>query len=147
LKTWWFTLLGQTHGDEEAFLLSWIISIKDGFEIRFWEDKWLGDATLGNVTLREQYPALYAIVCHKGDTIIHVLESNPPNMMFRRNLFGPRIFFGRPCFHAWLMYNWQMGKINSGGTFMGMKNSHLLLFTMFRSYQTYQSMIIRKSGR
>jgi hypothetical protein len=39
-------------------------SIKDGSEIRFWEDKWLG-----NVTLREQYPTLYSIVRHKGDTI------------------------------------------------------------------------------
>jgi hypothetical protein len=39
-------------------------SIKYGSKIRFWEDKWLG-----NVTLREQYPALYSIVRHKGDTI------------------------------------------------------------------------------
>ena len=32
-------------------------SIRDGSEIRFWEDKWLGQSTL-----REQYPALYTIV-------------------------------------------------------------------------------------
>ena len=38
-------------------------SIKDGLEIRFWEDKWLG-----NATLLEQYPALYNIVRHKSDT-------------------------------------------------------------------------------
>jgi hypothetical protein len=38
--------------------------IRDGSEIRFWEDKWLG-----NTSLREQYPALYAIVCNKGDTL------------------------------------------------------------------------------
>jgi hypothetical protein len=37
-------------------------SIKDGSEIRFWEDKWLG-----NTTLREQYAALYNIVHRKGD--------------------------------------------------------------------------------
>jgi hypothetical protein len=61
-------------------------SIKDGSEIRFWEDKWLG-----NTSLRGQHPALYAIVRHKGDTLAQVLESNPPNMMFRRNLFGPRL--------------------------------------------------------
>jgi hypothetical protein len=60
--------------------------IKDGSEIRFWEDKWLG-----NTSLREQYLALYAIVCHKGDNLAHVLGSNPPNMTFRRNLFGPRL--------------------------------------------------------
>ena len=61
-------------------------SIKDGSEIRFWEDKWLGSATL-----REQYPALYNIVRHKGDTIAKVLESFPPNVTFRRDLIGPRL--------------------------------------------------------
>jgi hypothetical protein len=30
-------------------------------------------------------------VRHKGDTIAHVLESNPPNVTFRRNLYGPRL--------------------------------------------------------
>ena len=58
----------------------------DGSEIRFWEDKWLGDATL-----REQYPALYNILRHKSDTIATVLESFPPNMMFRRDLIGPTL--------------------------------------------------------
>jgi hypothetical protein len=62
------------------------ISIKDGSEVRFWEDKWLG-----TTTLREQYPILYAIVRHKGDTVAHVLESNPPNVTFRRNLYGSRL--------------------------------------------------------
>lgn len=31
-------------------------AIKDGSEIRLWQDKWLG-----NATLREQYPTLYCI--------------------------------------------------------------------------------------
>jgi hypothetical protein len=44
-------------------------SIKDGSEVRFWGDKWLG-----NATLHEQYPALYSIVRHKGDTIAKVME-------------------------------------------------------------------------
>jgi hypothetical protein len=35
--------------------------------------------------------ALYALVRHKGDTLAHVLGSNPPNVMFRRTLFGPRL--------------------------------------------------------
>jgi hypothetical protein len=61
-------------------------SIKDGFEVRFWEDKWLG-----TTTLREQYLALYDIVRHKGDTIAQVLESTPPNLSFRRSLYGPRL--------------------------------------------------------
>lgn len=61
-------------------------SIMDGSEIRFWEDKCLGDATI-----QEQYPALYNIVCHKGDTITTVMESFPPNVMFRRDLIGHRL--------------------------------------------------------
>ena len=60
--------------------------IKDGSEIRFWEDKWLG-----NTTLREQYPALYSIVHHKSDTISTVMETSPPNVTFMRDLMGPRL--------------------------------------------------------
>jgi hypothetical protein len=55
-------------------------SIKDGSEVRFWEDKWLG-----NASLREQYPALYSIVRHKGDTITKVIENSPPSVAFRRD--------------------------------------------------------------
>ena len=40
---------------------------------------------------REQYPALYNIVRHKGDTIAKVMQSTPPNVTFRRNLIGPRL--------------------------------------------------------
>ena len=60
--------------------------IKDGTEIRFWEDKWLG-----NTTLREQYPTLYDIVRHKSDTLASVMQTSPPNMSFRRTLYGPRL--------------------------------------------------------
>jgi hypothetical protein len=61
-------------------------SIKDGTEIRFREDKWLGNATLW-----EQYLALYSIVRHKGDTLAKVMESSPPSVTFRRNLSGQRL--------------------------------------------------------
>jgi hypothetical protein len=60
--------------------------IKDGSEIRFWEDKWLG-----NATLREQYPTLYSIMRHKGDTIAKVMETSPPAVAFRRDLSGQRL--------------------------------------------------------
>jgi hypothetical protein len=39
-------------------------STKDGTEIRFWEDKWLG-----NATLREQYLALYNNVRHTREGV------------------------------------------------------------------------------
>ena len=60
-------------------------SIRDGSEISFWEDKWLD-----NAPLREQFPALYNIVRHKSDTLAKVLETFPPNVSFRRSLYGPR---------------------------------------------------------
>jgi hypothetical protein len=61
-------------------------NIKDGSEIRFWEDKWMG-----NSTLREQYHVLYNIVHHKSDTTVTVLETSPPNVTFRRDLIGHRL--------------------------------------------------------
>jgi hypothetical protein len=61
-------------------------SIRDGSEIRFWEDIWLG-----TTTLREQYPALFNIVRHKHDTIQKVMETSPPSVTFRRDLNGPRL--------------------------------------------------------
>jgi hypothetical protein len=61
-------------------------AIKDGLEIRFWEDKWLGATSL-----RKQYPILYSIVRHKDDTIAKVLETSPPNVSFRRDLSGQRL--------------------------------------------------------
>ena len=57
--------------------------IKDGSEIRFWEDTWLG-----NIPLRDQYPALYNIARGKSDTIAVVLSTSPPNMSFRRDILG-----------------------------------------------------------
>ena len=53
-------------------------SIKYGLEIRFWEDKWMG-----NTTLREQFSALYNIVRHKSDTLASVMATSPPNVSFR----------------------------------------------------------------
>jgi hypothetical protein len=63
-------------------------TIKDGSEIRLWEDKWLGATSL-----REQYPALYSILHHKGDTTTKVLETSPPNVSFRRDLSGQRLVY------------------------------------------------------
>ena len=61
-------------------------AIKDGSEIRFWEDIWLG-----NSSLREQYPALYTIARDKNNTIAHVLSSSPPNISLRQDLIDPRL--------------------------------------------------------
>jgi hypothetical protein len=61
-------------------------SIKDGSQIRVWEDSWLG-----NSPLREQYPVLYSIVRHKSDTIALVMATSPLDVTFRRDLIGPRL--------------------------------------------------------
>jgi hypothetical protein len=63
-------------------------SVRNGSKIKFWEDKWLGATTL-----REQYFALYNIMCHKHDTLQKVMETSPPTMTFRRDLVGPRLTF------------------------------------------------------
>ena len=53
---------------KKQFFLFGSFNIKDGSEIRFWEDKWLG-----TTSLREEYPALYNIVRHKRDTLATVM--------------------------------------------------------------------------
>jgi hypothetical protein len=61
-------------------------SIRNGAEIRFWKDRWLG-----TTTLREQYPALYNIVRYKEDTLQKVMKTSPPSKTFRRDLIDPRL--------------------------------------------------------
>jgi hypothetical protein len=58
--------------------------IKDGSQIHFWEDSWLG-----NSPFIEQYPALYNIVRRKSDTIALVMATSP--VTFRYDLIGPRL--------------------------------------------------------
>jgi hypothetical protein len=57
--------------------------IRDGPEIRFWEDRWLGATTL-----RKQYSALYMIVRHKDVTLQGVMETSPPCMTLRCDVVG-----------------------------------------------------------
>jgi hypothetical protein len=57
--------------------------IKNGKQIHFWEDKWLG-----NYSFQHQYPTLYNIVRRKSDTIAKVLIAAPLSISFRRYLSG-----------------------------------------------------------
>jgi len=59
---------------------------KDGTQVRFWEDKWLG-----NSSLQEQYPCLYSIARPKHVTIAEVLSGPSPNLPWRRDLIGPKL--------------------------------------------------------
>ena len=60
--------------------------IKDGSQVRFWEDIWLG-----NSPLREQYPQLYNIVKKKQDTVAEVLRTLSHNLSWRRDLIGSKL--------------------------------------------------------
>ena len=60
--------------------------IRNGSQVRFWEDNWLG-----NGTLKHQYPGLYCITRRKFITIAEVLSTPQPNISWRRSLIGPKL--------------------------------------------------------
>jgi hypothetical protein len=68
------------------FLRFRTFSIKNGAQIKFWEDQWLGTSTLS-----EQYPYLYHIVRHKQATEAEVFSSSPVNFSWRRDLIRPKL--------------------------------------------------------
>jgi hypothetical protein len=92
-------------------------SIKDGSQIRFWEDSWLG-----NSRLSEQYPALYSIVHHKSDTIALVIATSPPDMNFRRDLIGPRLVAWNTLLQRLESIQLSTGLMNFVGTYIQMEN-------------------------
>jgi hypothetical protein len=67
----------------DTFLENGRFIVNDGKEIRFWEDKWLG-----NFTLKQRFPALYNIVRRKNDVVANVCRTIPLNVLFRRGLHG-----------------------------------------------------------
>jgi hypothetical protein len=85
---------------KNAFFRHGTFSIKNGAQIRFWEDAWLDNAPLS-----EQYLALYSIVRRKGDTIATVMATSPPNVTFRRVLLGQRLV-------AWNALIHRLGDVN-----------------------------------
>jgi hypothetical protein len=68
------------------FLRFGTFSIKNGAQIRFWEDQWLGTSPL-----REQYPCLYHIVQHKYATVAEVFSSLSVNFSQRKDLIGQKL--------------------------------------------------------
>jgi hypothetical protein len=60
--------------------------LQDGKQIRFWEDKWLGDNTL-----KEQYLNLYNIVQKKSATVAKNFSTRPLNVSFRRSLVAANL--------------------------------------------------------
>ena len=69
-----------------AFLRFGSFLIKDGSQVRFWEDAWLDGSSL-----KDQYPALYNIARKKFISISEALSVSPPNFSWRRQLFGANL--------------------------------------------------------
>ena len=78
----WASLMKVTRD----FLRFGTFLIKDGSQVRFWEDSWLG-----NSPLCDQYPQLYNIVRKKQDTVADVLSTQIPNLSWRRDLIGNKL--------------------------------------------------------
>jgi len=80
-----FTFLGEPDEGKMRLRFGTFI-IKDGSQVRFWEDSWLG-----NSSLRDQYPQLYNIVRKKQDTVADVLSTQISNVSWRRDLIGNKL--------------------------------------------------------
>ncbi len=84
----------------DSHFLSGLIKVKDTFldmssyivnnrkQIRFWEDKWLG-----NLAFKDKYPSLYSIVRRKSSTIANFMRYVPLNVSFRRSLVGQNLTY------------------------------------------------------
>lgn len=68
---------------KELFLSQGKFVAKSGSNVRFWEDKWLGD-----FTLQQRFPSLYNIARRKHTLVSSVFISVPLNVSFRRGLYG-----------------------------------------------------------
>lgn len=68
---------------KELFLSHGRFVTNRGINVRFWEDKWLGD-----FSLEHRFPSLYYITRRKHATVANVLSSTPLNVSFRRGLQG-----------------------------------------------------------
>jgi hypothetical protein len=62
---------------KDNFLKLSSFKLNKGEQIRFWEDKWIG-----NVAFKDKYPSLYNIVRKMIDTIASVLGIVPLNIAF-----------------------------------------------------------------
>jgi hypothetical protein len=71
---------------KDQFLSMSNSKLQDGKQIRFWEDKLLGDSSL-----KEQYPSLYNIVLKKSAIIADIFSTRPLNVSFRRSLVAANL--------------------------------------------------------
>jgi hypothetical protein len=63
---------------KEKFLKLGTFIAKNGENVRFWEDRWLG-----NFTLQNRFPSIYCIARRKNDSVVSVMSSVPLNVSVR----------------------------------------------------------------
>jgi hypothetical protein len=68
---------------KEHFLNLGHFQLNNSGNIHFWEDRWLG-----NFTLSQQYPSLYAITHQRNVSVTSVFSTIPLNIAFQRGLVG-----------------------------------------------------------
>jgi hypothetical protein len=78
----WTGLMSVKHD----FLRLGSFDLRDGTQIRFWVDTWLGQDNL-----KQQYPSLYCIANRKNVTVEQVFSTRPLNLSFRRALVGDNL--------------------------------------------------------
>lgn len=76
-------------GVKDTFRSFGSFKLHDGSQVRFWEDRWLG-----NQSLDKKYPSLYNLVRNKNEVVAKVVGRVPLNVSFRRAIVGDNL-------HAW----------------------------------------------
>jgi hypothetical protein len=103
---------------KREFLRFGTFKVKDGTQVRFWEDKWQG-----NATLCEQYPCLYSIARHKQHTLSEVLSSSPINISWRRDLIDNKLAAWNSLYPCIANITLSQGKTNFTGTYILLDSS------------------------
>jgi hypothetical protein len=62
----------------DMFLERGVFSVNNGRDIRFWEDRWLG-----NFTLQQRFPSLYNLVHRKNDIVANCWRLGPRGTLDR----------------------------------------------------------------
>jgi hypothetical protein len=92
--------------------------LNNGSQIRFWEDKWIG-----NHVFKDQYQSLYNIVRRNSDTVEKVLSEVPINVSFRRQLTGNNLILWYYLVQRLNMFLWTPTMMCFIGTYINMENS------------------------
>jgi hypothetical protein len=71
---------------KDQFLSLGFFTLKDGKQIRFWEDSWMGKQPL-----MLKFPSLYNLARKKSDTMANVFNRISLNIYFHRALVGDNL--------------------------------------------------------